>query len=82
MSTVCASDTPVAPLGLALVSQRFLYTCRLSEALLNHVLAPAVRKVYNVKYRVENPPTRTFTDNMERLETAPYCEKGIIGVFS
>ncbi len=32
--------------GLLLRDQRFLYTFRLSEALANSILAPAVRKVY------------------------------------
>ena len=41
VSSVCTSDTPVAPLGLAIGGdQRLLYTCRLSEALANPILAP------------------------------------------
>ncbi len=46
VSKVCAYDTLVAPLGLMSVLIYVLYTCRLSETFINHISAPAVRKVY------------------------------------
>ena len=58
VSGVYVSDTPFAPLGLALAGQRLLYTYRLSEALVNRISAPAVRKVYSMKSGLQIPPTK------------------------
>ncbi|MCY4401066.1 MAG: hypothetical protein OXD54_00645 [Candidatus Poribacteria bacterium] len=45
MSNIYTSDIPVAPLGLGKHRHQLLYTFRLSEALANRIIAPAVRKV-------------------------------------
>jgi len=44
----CVSDTPFAPLGLGKHRYQLLYTYRLSEASVDHMLAPAMRKVSSI----------------------------------
>ncbi len=45
--------TPIAPLGLGKHRHQLLYnTYRLSEAIVNRISAPAVRKVYGIKQAI------------------------------